>query len=262
MNLIPNRIKQPANCCIYCGKTYKLPSNIKKHTLLCEIINRPKKKKLIIEDEQPEILSQQKICEILLELCSKYNILEQKVTEINKYVIKKKKNINVLNWLNDNIHPLLLFEKLHEEIVIIDEDIDSILNNSFYETINTIFSRTIYKIHENRYPIFAFIQKVNTLYIYGKNEKNEIEWYEPTGDKIIWFLNKVHIKLSKYFYNWKLFELTKNKSDSFAIICDKTIIKLMEVNFRHHNTFIKFKSLIYSKIKTDIKSLVEYELEF
>jgi hypothetical protein len=239
-----------------------MPSNIKKHTLLCEIINRPKKK-LIIEDEHPyEILSQQKICEILLELCSKYNVLEQKVTEINKYVIKKKKNINVLNWLNDNIHPLLLFEKLYEEIVIIDEDIVSILNNSFYDTINNIFSRTIYKIHENRYPIFAFIQKVNTLYIYGKNEKNEIVWHEPTGEKIIWFLNKVHIKLSKYFYEWKLLELTKNKSDNFAIICDKTIIKLMEVNFRHHNTFIKFKSLIYSNMKTDIKSLIEYEFEF
>ena len=66
----------------------------------------------------------------------------------------------------------------------------------------------------------------------------------------------------KYFHEWKLLELKKNKSDEFHTICDKTIIKLMEINFRLDYIFSKTKSLIYSKMKTDMKALVEYEFEF
>jgi hypothetical protein len=262
MNNIPNRIKQPANCCIYCGKTYKLRSNLQKHTLLCEILHQPKRKKIIIEDEADEIPSQKKLYHILLELCCKYNNLEQKVDEMNKYVIKKKKQINVLEWLNNNITPSILFEKLHEQIYIVDEDIDSILTNSFYDTLNAIFSRTIYNVTVNQYPIFAFVQKVNTFYIYDRSDKDKIEWHELTREKLIKFLNKIHLKLSKCFHDWKVLELKKNKSDKFAIICDKTLIKLMEINFRHDYTLTKTKSLLYSKMKTDIKALVEYEFEF
>ena len=260
MNIIPNRIKQPANCCIYCGKTYKLRSNIQKHTLLCEIIHKPKRKKIIIEDD--EIPSQQKLYKILLELCSKYNTLEHKIDEMNKYVIKNKKKINVLEWLNSNIQPNILFEKLHEHITIIDEDIDSILNHSFYDTLNTIFTRTIYNITGNQYPIFAFIQKVNMFYIYDKNDKDKIEWFELDREKLYKFLNKIHLKLYKYFHDWKVLELKKNKSKELPTICDKTVIKLMDINFRHDYILNKTKSLVYSKMKTDMKALVEYEFEF
>ena len=46
------------------------------------------------------------------------------------------------------------------------------------------------------------------------------------------------------------------------IVGDKTLIKLMEVNFRLDYILSKTKSLLYSEMKTDIKALIEYEFEF
>ena len=60
---IPNLIKQPSQCCIYCGKTYKLRSNVDKHMTLCELVYKSKKTGVIVEDddETPSLKKMYKI---------------------------------------------------------------------------------------------------------------------------------------------------------------------------------------------------------
>jgi hypothetical protein len=259
---VPNRIKQPSHCCIYCGKTYKLRANVDKHIILCELVHKSKKYSIVVEEDD-EIPSQTKLYKMLLELGKKYNALEEKVNEMNKWVAKKKKKINVLEWLNANVEPSLLFEKLHEKIEMNEEDINYILNNSFYDTLNQIFSRNIYNISENEYPIYAFVQKANIFYVYDKIDEENAEWCELTREKLIKFLNKVHIKLIKYFTEWKKTQMDElRNNDSFAIICDKTLVKLMSVEFKQEHILSKTKSSMYARMKTDMKALVEYEFEF
>lgn len=50
--------------------------------------------------------------------------------------------------------------------------------------------------------------------------------------------------------------------ESFSILCDKTSLKIMNVDFREDLIFGKIKSNMYSRMKTDMKGLVEYEFEF
>jgi len=264
---VPNRIKQPAHCCVYCGRTYKLKSIVDKHIILCELVNKSKKYGLIIEED--ELPSQKTIYKMLLELGKKYNILEEKVDVINKYVVKKKKKINVLEWLNVNIQPSIVFEKLYEQIQITDEDICYLLNNSVIDTLNTIFSRSIYNVNDSEYPIFAFVQKANIFYIYDKNNENnennenKMEWQELTRERLIKFLNRVHMKLAKYFSEWKKTQNDgKNRNDSFDTTCDKTLVKIMSVDFKQDYVLSKIRSSMYSRMKTDMKALVEYEFEF
>ena len=35
-NIINNRIKQPSQCCVICGKTYKKRTTLDKHIVTCE----------------------------------------------------------------------------------------------------------------------------------------------------------------------------------------------------------------------------------
>jgi len=257
---IPNKIKQPSQCCCYCGKTYKSKTNMDKHIILCELLY--KSKRSVEEDE--EALSLKKMYIMLLELGKKYNSLEEKVNEFNKFVINKKKKINVLEWLNTNIHPQILFEKLYEKIIINDEDINFVLSNSFNDTVNEIFSRTIYNVNEyGEYPIFAFVQKSHMFYIYDKINEDKIGWQELTREKLIGFLSRVHMKLYKSFCDWKKTKTEEIRNcDSFAIICDKTIVKLMSVELKQETCLSKLRSSMYSKMKTDMKALIEYEFEF
>lgn len=261
MNNIQNKIKQPSQCCFHCGKTYKKRPNLDKHIILCELLHTSRKNSE--EEEEEEVPSQKKMYKMLLEIAQKYSKLEEKVDEIGKWVIKKKKKINVVEWLNENIKPETLFEKLSEKIIICDEDINYLIKNPFQDTLNEIFSRTIYSItSENEYPIFAFVQKANIFYVYDKIEDN-IEWQELSREKLIKFLNKIHIKLAKYLYDWKKNYINEIRdSDSFATTCDKTLVKLMSIEFKQDTIFNKARSQMYNKMKTDMKALVEYEFEF
>lgn len=258
---IPNRIKQPAQCCVHCGKSYKKKSNLDKHIIICELLKNSKNKTII--EENDEIPSQKKLYQILLELGNKFNKLEEKVDEINKWVIKKKKKINVIEWLNKNMTPEIKFDNLIEKIIMNEEDVNYLFNNSFADTLNHIFARNIYCLSEdtnNCYPIFAFVQKSNVFYIY---ENEEAGWTEVTREKLVKFLNRVHMKLSRLFIDWKKTNSEKIYNDEkLSTLCDKTSVKIMSVDFRQESVLSKIKSNMYSNMKTDMKALIEYEFEF
>jgi hypothetical protein len=242
---------------------------LEKHTILCELIYKSNKKRpnntnsddcVDICDDLP---SPKKMYQMLLELGYKYSKLEEKMDEVNKFVIKKKKKINVLEWLNSNVTPSLVFENLIDQIKIIDSDIDFLLENNFLETINLVLSRVLYlerEEEENDFiPLFAFVQKTNIFYAFVEGTG----WTELPKDKLCLFLMRVQMKISKAFHEWKKQRSTRIRDDeSFAILCDKTLIKIMGNEFKQDSTFGKMRTSMYNKMKTDMKAMVEYEFEF
>ena len=255
---IPNKIKQPAQCCKYCGKSYFKKTNLDKHVILCEFLHTSKSK--ITVDDEEDIPSQRKLYQILLEMGSKLNKLDEKVDELNKWVVKKKKKINVVEWLNSNITPEIKFDSLIEKIVIDKDDVQYLFQNSFADTINYIFSRNIYNISENEYPIFAFVQKSSVFYIY---ENDEAGWMELNREKLVKFLNRVHSKLYRHFLEWKKENRSQLEDDEkLSLLCDKTTCKMMDVDFRQEAILGKIRANMYGRMKKDMKALVEYEFEF
>ena len=100
--------------CHFCGKEYVKKSCLEKHAILCEIIFKTNhKNKNITNNEEDEILpSQRRLYQMLIELGIKYNRLEEKVEEMSKVIVKQRKKINVLDWLNTNIKPYQICSKL------------------------------------------------------------------------------------------------------------------------------------------------------
>ena len=94
-------------------------------------------------------------------------------------------------------------------------------------------------------------------------ENEESGWMELNREKIIKFLNRVHMKLLKAFGEYKKTNVDKIREDeSFSLLCDKTSVKMMNVDFRQESILGKIKGNMYSRMKTDMKALVEYEFEF
>ena len=254
-------------CCTWCGKGYKTKINLEKHAVLCELIYKSSKKRGTPDSNEyddicDDLPSPKKMYQMLLELGYKYSKLEEKMDEVNKFVIKKKKKINVLEWLNSNIVPSLVFENLIDKIKIIDSDIDFLLENNFLETINVVLSRFLYlesDLESDFIPLFAFVQKTNIFYAFVEGGG----WMELPKDKLCLFLMRVQMKISKAFHEWKKQRTTRIRDEeSFAILCDKTVIKIMGNEFKQDSTFGKMRSYMYNKMKTDMKAMVEYEFEF
>lgn len=258
---VPNLIKQPSQCCVYCGKSYKKRVNLDKHIILCELLNKSKKITMN-EDDEDDTPSQKKLYKMLLELANKVNKIENKLDEVNKWVVKKKKTINVVDYLNANIKPNIVFDNITEQIKVTHDDIDYLFEHSFLDTLNYIFSRNIYNLSENpeEYPIFAFIQKSNIFYIY-ENEENK--WMELSREKLIRFLDRVYMKIHRVYMDYKKLHAEKiNQDERFSLLCDKTSVKMSSADFRQDLILNKIKNAMYTRMKTDMKGFVEYEFEF
>ena len=293
-----NLIKQPALCCIYCGKSYKTRMNLDKHIILCEIYYKAKKSSKtptptsstasINEDDEDDIIPSQKtLYKIILELTLKCNKLENKVNEISKHITKKIQKINILDYLNsekykNNNNPQLLFENITEMITLEQSDIELLFHNSFMETMNHILSKTIFNNHYEQpeqseapeqsnqsntvLPMIAFIQKTNTIYIYTNsnptsNNQKPI-WMIVTREKFIRFLNIIQFKMSKALSEWRKKNIQLlNDNDSQSILYDKTFSKLMDPEFKTESIYNKYYTNIYNKIKKDIK-YIEYDVDF
>ena len=140
MTSISNKSNQFCISCIYCKKSYKTRNTLEKHVLLCETLYKSKNNQYSIQDEDA-IPSQKNLYKIILELGSKYNRLEEKYIELSKWVTKKKKSINFLDFLNKNIKSNIIFEKLTEKIKINEELINNLFTNSFNDVFNDLLSK-------------------------------------------------------------------------------------------------------------------------
>lgn len=253
-----NRIKQTGHCCVNCGKNYKKRENLTKHLVLCDFL----KTKPLDQDEQIIIPSSRVMYNLLMELGQKYNKLEEQMNEMTKWVAKKKKKINVIDWLNSNVAPKIAFDSFMDTCISFkDVDMEFVMSSTFYDVMHQVFSRSLFEMDELLIPIFAFTQKANTLYVFqGEN----IGWMELSREKMGKWFNKMHIKFVGAFYSWikiKRADMGAH-SDKFETAFDKTNIKLMNIDFRVENIFSKMRGIIFNGLKKDMKALVEYEFEF
>ena len=107
---------------------------------------------------------------------------------------------------------------------------------------------------EKDYPILAFEEKPNIFYVYTSDNV----WSELEYKAFIKILSKIHIKIFKTFNDWKKLKANDIKSsDTFSISCDKTIVKIMSIDFKKENTVSRCKSIIYTSIKKDMKTYIE-----
>ena len=243
--------------CITCNKSYKKKINLDNHLIVCDLLHRGKQPKN--EDEDEPIPSQKKMFQMLIDLGQKYSKLEEKVDELNKWVIKKKKKINMIDWLNANITPDTVFSNTIASIIIGETDVLFLLNNSLIDTINMVFDKTIYKFNEHSNPIFTFVQKANIFYVFNVEDN----WSELSRENLIRFLSKVHMKIFKGFYDWKMENKKEILEDNvLSTKCDKTLIKLARFNLNEDELlFSKIKKEMFVKMKTDMKATIEYEFE-
>ena len=267
MNSTINKIKQSSLCCVYCGKSYKTKSYLDKHIILCEIWHKSKNKTNSNnnnhyqnnEDDDDEFVvpSQKKMYQIILDLAFKCNTLENKVNELNKFMTKKIKKIDILEFLNNDLQkPSIIFDNMSDLIKVNQSDIEYLFHNSFLETVNYILSRNIYKNEDittntDPLPITCFIQKPNNIYIYDKT------WQIISREKLIRFLNIIQFKISKAFSEWRKTNIQiLVENDSASILYDKTFSKLMAPEFKKDVTYNKYYNNIYNKMKKDVNMYI------
>lgn len=229
------------------------------------------------DDDEVVLPTPRQMYDIVCELSTKYTKLQDKLNKLSCFLQEKKKKVNILVWLNNNLTPVSkhFTKEFFQSIVIENTEIQCITSQGgkFFDMLYLIFARVFYQgdnrvqgVNDNRVqggdnPIFALTQKPNTLYVYNQEQ----QWHELTNEKLIYMLNIVHFNCVKALSAWNKRNIetkSRKENEMLADQYSKALIELMSVNFKKELTLNKIKSNIYDNIKKDMKALLQVELEF
>ena len=196
MNNIDYRYKSKSNvsfACNFCKKTYKNKLNYDKHILLCELLHDKEDSYSILKHliENSNSNTERKsspninncIVDLMNTLIKKYDKLSYEMIEIKKWIKKEKKQINILDWLNNsnnNNTPDISFDDYINNFTFSELYIKKIIHNNIQDVylnyIEDIFTNNSEEISDyiNEYeskknitiPICCFNEKPNKIYIY------------------------------------------------------------------------------------------------
>lgn len=229
--------------CSVCNKEYKTKLNFDKHSVLCEFKQKSIKQQELDVEFDKELPTQQTMYKLLLDLGIKYNKLEDKYKEINKFVSNKKRKLDVVQWLNTNKKPTTTFVRLMDCVTITVADIELFTLETPYDIIAKILNRSIYF---ETTPVAAFADK---LYVYDNETWNEMKREQLTN-----FLNMIQFKMSKALFEMK--RLNKQEilgNDTTATRMDKITNKLMSIDFDKGALTNRIRASMCNQLKTELE---------
>jgi hypothetical protein len=137
------------------------------------------------------------------------------------------------------------------------------MENTIFHTIQKIFEENLSEKTDLVYPIRCFSQKTGVFYVCDKKEDGETEWRQLVLNDMILILKKIQNGIIKELTNWKIENQYKfDDNDKIAILFNKAVIKVMNISFNQDNNLSRIKNELYNYLKTDLKSIVEFDFEF
>lgn len=242
-------------CCIYCGKSYTRKLSLQRHVILCETLHKSKREKICEEEESSDIPSRQQLYQIIQELAIKYDKLNEKLQEMQKWVQTKKKKIDIIEWLNVNYSQALPFQSWVKTIQVQEKHIELLIEENIIQTINTIIRDNLQP--EKGKPLAAFSQKANILYMFDESNK----WKTFVSEDYVFLIKQIHSRILRELCEWrnkKAKEISEN--EKMGDLYNKTVIKLMGLNFNQDSVALsKIHTTLYNSLKIDLKQTMELE---
>ena len=266
LNNIDNN-NNPKYCCNICYKEYSRKNSLEKHKVLCEFKFKTQSEKQIEYEEAGDIPTHLQLVKIVQQLSIKLTKMEEELSEAKKWMNKKKKKINVIGWLNDNIEPTMGFlEWVNMELKVKPSHFDTLMEYSLFHTIQKVFEDNLNTSKNSNfiYPIKCFSEKQNVFYICEKSgEEGKNEWKQMLLSDFTLLLKTIHNRMLREITKWKV--ENHDKIDDNEKICElfnKAIIKLMNMTFGQDPSTSRIRNGLFNYLKTDLKNIIEYDFEF
>jgi hypothetical protein len=250
------------HCCNFCGKNYTRKISYNRHLILCEVIFKTKREKKCEEEETSDTPSRQQLYDIIQELALKQTIMEKKMEEMQKWVEKKKRKMNIIAMLNGRTPPAFTFEEWKTKIFVGQEDIRSLMENNVIQVMQNIIQRNLTSKSGELFPITCFVQKANMFYI-CENNKPTANWTYLTQEILSGLLKCIHYKLLTEINAWREINADAIKyNDKMSEMYNKLVIKLMNIEFNQETTMTKIRTHMHGYLKIDLKNVFEQDYEF
>ena len=171
--------------CRFCKKSYKRKGYFKNHVLICEEIHNSK----YLEEKEKEIrgdVPSMRDMYYLLQTFIKKNVeLEEKVDQLTKYIETTKKRINIIDWLNENVHLDVDYTMWLKSLTVTQEQLQTVFKSGIVDGVDSILLHNLPCEKEHLHPIKCFKQKPHTFYIFKENEWNIMTTKELLENRLV-----------------------------------------------------------------------------
>jgi hypothetical protein len=245
-----------------CKKEYTKKGSLDKHLILCEFKSKSRLELQVAVEEASDKPTYDQLVQIVQELSIKYVKMEQKQNEMQQYIDRKKKKMDVVAWLNINVKPTVGFlEWITMNVTVVPEHFLELLKpeTTIFECLQEVFEFNLFK--ENFVcPLKCFAQKNGIFYIYEPKIDNNTDvslWREMELKDFVLLLKQAQKKLIGELSEWrkgnqKLFYDNDRVADQF----NKAVIKLMNISFGQDANMSRIKNGLFHYLKTDLDCLV------
>ena len=235
-----------------CGKEYVSKTWFQNHRALCELLHDSKKNEDDIYDDLPSKIEMWNCMKIILK---KYEKLETKIQDHEKYIKKLKRKISVVDWLSDNCKPDIDYNKWVSNIIVSLDDLEIMFNNGFIDGIHRLFMK--YLLLDDKLPIKCFDQKMYIFFVYRNYnwEHLDFEDYEK-------LIHNISGKFIKTFKIWKDQNKKFMDNDKNNEIVQKKYLEVMGGRYDDETNIKKLNSKLYKYLKFNLRNIVTYEFSF
>ena len=238
--------------CPLCNKQYTKKSSLEKHNILCDFRYKTAREKQVELEEMEDIPTYNDLVKIVQQMAIQMAKMEEDMKEMSKWVTKKKRKIDVISWLNGNIHASVGFtEWMHQYIQVMPQHLDVLKENNAYFTMQRILEDNLKTLVA---PIYCFTLRPSTFYCCELGESGQVQWKKMENEQLFHLFRKVHFQLTRYLANWKTeHKKEMNEDDHLCIVFNKMLYKVMSVEIYEVGdaSVVKLKHILYHWLKKE-----------
>lgn len=244
--------------CNGCGRSFVHTSNYTSHTLLCDQLCNTNKIKKMLTDEEGYIPSQTEMFYLVRNLMNKCEMLECEVQKLRKYAEITKKQIDAVQWLNNNVSLTTSYSSWLADITISQKELQTIFNCKYIDGVYQVLESRLPLFNTQSHPIKCFSQKKNVFYVYEDDE-----WKYMTKDDFNKMVNILSSRVIKAFYIWKQENIERIENDDYMYDTYTSNMRIvLGENKTNEQIILSLKNKLYAYLKCDLKNIVKYEFTF
>lgn len=249
-------IAQTIYHCPHCSRNYKRKGYFDRHIACCKIISSSEK--IRIQKEEEDFPSGREMYTLIQELMINYNKVNDELTELKKWANKKKRRLNVIDWLNENCKLNQDYFEWLKTIKLTRTQLEYVFQYGHIIGYSYIFQDLLPLTQENNLPIKSFEQKSGTLFIYDEQKK----WRPLDGKELESLINIIYKAIIIEYIDWENDNEDKIYTEEFGDTYLEHNRKVTGAGLKKETISQRIKSNLYKYLKHNLKHIIEYEFTF
>ena len=230
--------------CPHCQRSYQRKTFYDRHVAVCNMLCKSKKERVLDAEEQSDTPTVRDLYKVVMEMTLKYNTLEQKFKEMEKFVNAKKQKLDIVVWLNAKHLNTVDYSTWFNTITVKREHLEILFQTDYVNGVVKALLDALLREDDN-VPVRAFSEKPNVFYIFQNKEKQWSIMDDECYLKLMYLLDK---KFMVEFGKWTEENKDKLYLDDFKLIYAKNVRKIMAT--REH-LYSRIKRELYKKLQED-----------